>query len=223
METIIVHGEYTKDSENRIMQFREAAKARGWEVSSLDKNGRDLINLLTPSLFGQKRLLVIDDYRLIGKSEFSYLEKNKDKIEVTLVIFHKGIIPQSILKKFPNVKKIETYEPPKIIYKFLESVYPNNSQECLKLLHFLLEQDPVELVFYLLSMHFKDLYWVKCDPSTIPYVSWRVAKLESQAKKFSKLKLKKIISEMAKIDLEVKTSKKDLLYELDLMLVSQLE
>jgi len=223
METIVVHGEYTKDSYHRIKQFVESAKSRGWEVITLDKNDQQFSNYLTPSLFQKKRLLIVNDYKLITSEDFKYLGRNKDSIDLTLVVYHKGAIPQPMIKRLPNVKKIETFDPPKIIYKFLESVYPGNSLEYLKLLHFLLEQDQIELIFYLLSMHFKDLYWVKGDPSSVPYASWKVSKLESQARKFKDGQLEKIIGEMAKIDLMVKTSKKDLTHELDLMLVSQLE
>lgn len=223
METIVVHGEYTRDSYHRIKQFIESAKNRGWEVISLDKNGGPFSNYLASSLFDKKRLLIVNDYKLITSENLKYLGRNKENIDLTLVIYHKGIVPQPVLKKLPNVKKIETFEPPKIIYKFLESVYPGNSLEYLKLLHFLLEQDQIELIFYLLGMHFKDLYWVKSDPSSVPYASWKVSKLESQARKFEKGQLEKIIGEMARIDILVKTSKKDLTHELDLMLVSRLE
>ena len=48
-------------------------------------------------------------------------------------------------------------------------------------------------------------------------------KLKIQASKFGLEKLKQIISELADIDIEVKTSKADLLTSIDLLMVKQLK
>jgi hypothetical protein len=75
----------------------------------------------------------------------------------------------------------------------------------------------------MLARHLKDLYWVSIDPKTNQYPSWRLSKLKSQAEKFEGGKLTRIISDLSDIDILVKSSKADLLTELDLLMVKQLE
>jgi DNA polymerase III delta subunit len=143
--------------------------------------------------------------------------------EGNLVIYHEKKIPKSFISSIKKIKKEEEYELPKLLFKFLESLVPGNAERSLNLLHTVLENEPPEFVFAMLARHFKDLYWVKKDPSNIPYPSWRVSKLESQASKFSIKQLKSFISKLAKTDVEVKTGKNDLLRSLDLLVMSELE
>ena len=58
---------------------------------------------------------------------------------------------------------------------------------------------------------------------SIPYPSWRVGKLKSQASKFTIEQLKYLIEKLSEIDIKVKTSKADLTNELDLLIIKQLE
>jgi DNA polymerase III delta subunit len=223
MQTIVVQGEYTTLSYERIKVFIKEAKKRSWDVVRIDKDD-DVANFLMSSrLFEKQRLIVLEDYKNIDKNTLKFIGDHKDNEEITLVIYQKGLVPKSVLEKLPNLKKIETYNPPKLIFKFLESVYPKNAKNCLRFLQEAVRYDPVELIFHLLATHLRDLYWVKCDPSTIPYASWRVSRLETQAGKFEEESLKRLISALAKVDIEVKSSDKDLLVALDLLLASHLK
>lgn len=205
MKVIILHGDHFLKSYQRLQKFLETARKRNWEILN------DQIDL-TPSLFGQERLYVIRKYRLFGPKEI----KNLTKFPGTLVIYHEGIIPPTFIKSLPEPKKIEEFKLPKIIWGFLDS-------PSAQLLHKVIRQEPIEFVFTLLAKRFRDLYWVKTAPETIPYPAWQVAKLKKQALCFTQDKLKKIIEKLSEIDLKAKTSKADLLSSLDLLFLTKLE
>ena len=212
MKIIVLHGDDTEKSYERLMKFVESAKKRNWEILT-----NEFPN--TPSLFGSDRLIIYRDFRLLTTRDI----KNFDRFDGTLVIYHTGILPQTFLKLMPKDFKMEKFELPKILFTFLESFYPGNFNRSLKLLHDLTESSAIELTFFMLARHLKDLYWVSIDPATTAYLSLRLSKLKSQASKFGIDKLKQIISDLADIDIKVKTSKADLLTDLDLLMVKQLK
>jgi len=51
----------------------------------------------TPSLFGNDRLIIYRDYKLLGKNDI----KNFDKFDGTLVIYHNSTLPVTFLKSLP--------------------------------------------------------------------------------------------------------------------------
>jgi hypothetical protein len=212
MRIIVLHGDDTAKSYDRLSKFIETAKKRSWEIVTDEFPN-------TPSLFGTERLIIYRDYKLLTSKDI----KNFDRFEGTLVIYHPGDLPQTFIKQMPKDFKMEKFEMPRILFTFLESFYPGNSERSLKLLHDLIKTTAIELIFFMLARHLKDIYWVTIDPQTDQYPSWRLSKLKSQANKFTINNLQSIIGKLAEIDIAVKTSKADLLTELDLLIVKQLE
>ncbi len=212
MKIIVLHGDDTAKSYDRLMTFVAAAKKRGWEIITDEFPN-------TPSLFGTDRLIIYRDFSLLGKTDI----KNFDRFDGTLVVYHEGVLPQAFLKQMPQDFKMEKFELPKLLFTFLEAFYPGNSSRSLKLLHDLTESQAIELTFFMLARHLRDLYWLIVDIKGTQFPSWKASKLRAQAAKFGEEKLKQIISKLADIDIEVKTSKADLLTSLDLLIVKQLE
>lgn len=128
MKIIILHGEDINKSYQRLTRFIETAKSRDWEIIY------DQVTA-TPSLFGKQRLFIVKDYRV--------LPKNLNKLEGTLVIYHEGNLPAAIINKYED-EKVERFDLPKIIWKFLD-------RPSVKLLHEVLKKEPIELVFHLLA------------------------------------------------------------------------
>lgn len=212
MKIIVLHGDNSEASYERLIKFIDTAKKRNWEIVTDEFPN-------TPSLFGNERLIIYRDFSLLTKNDI----KNFDRFDGTLVIYHDGILPQTFLKLMPNDFKMEKFELPKILFTFLESFYSGNSTRTLKLLHNLIKAEAIELVFFMLARHLKELYLVSIDPKTSQYPSWKLSKLKFQAEKFKLEKLKQIIDLLADIDIAVKSSKADLLASLDLTIVKQLE
>lgn len=205
MKIIVLHGDYTTKLYQRLNKFIEIAKGRGWEILNEEISR-------TASLFNKERLTIIRKYNLIGKKDISHIVKTPG----TLVIYNEGVVPQTFLKELPRDAKIEEYKLPTLIWNFLDNI-------SLKGLHEVILNEPIEFVFSLLAKRFRDLYWVKIGEDNLPYQSWQISKLKKQSQNYSEDKLKEIIKKLSEIDIKVKTTKRDLISELDFMLVKYLE
>lgn len=205
MKIIILHGDNTPKLYARLSKFLEVARERNWEIIN------DEI-IPTASLFGKERLFVFRKYSLLTTSQI----KNLSRLDGTLIIYHEGTIAQAFLKSLPEPKNIEEFTLPKIIWNFLD-------KPTVKVFHELTKYEPVEFVFNLLAKQMRDLYWVKTDPKTLFYPSWRLTKLKNQATRYTTREVVRIINELADIDIKVKTSKADLVSSLDLLILTKLE
>lgn len=224
MKIFVLHGEDLGKSYSRLKKFIDTAKKRSWEVTYLDEtNNRLQDELSAASLFGGERFFIIRDVKKIGKPELKWLTDKAPNLDGNLVIYHEGDLPLSFIKALPKDVKIEAFILPKLIWNFLDGLYPGNASKSLVIFHRIIETDPPEMVFSLIAKLFRDLFWVMEDVSTLPYPTWRASKLKSQASKFSKEKLIKVINLMSEIDVKVKKGKADLVSSLDLLMVKHLE
>lgn len=211
MKIIVLHGEDTEKSYERLVKFVDSAKSRGWEIISDELPA-------TPSLFGVERLIVYRDYKLLTKADIKKFAKS----EGTLAIYHQGILPQIFLKSLSKDVRVEKFDLPKLLFVFLESIYPGNEKRCVKLLHDLTKNTAIELVFYMMTRHLRDLYWVLTDSDSMPIPSWRLSRLKSQANKFGVDRIKQMIRELSRIDIEIKTGVSDTTMSLDLFVIKNL-
>lgn len=205
MKIIVLHGDYTTRLYERLNKFIETAKERGWEIIN------DEISQ-TPSLFNKESLTIVRKYNLISKKDISHISK----VPGTLVVYNEGHIPQLFLKDLPKDTKVEEFKLPKIIWNFLDNI-------SIKLLHEVIKTEPIEFVFSVLAKRFRDLYWVQVSPETLSYQPWQISKLKKQSEKYTTREVIQIINKLAEIDIKVKTSKADLISELDLLLIKSLE
>jgi hypothetical protein len=212
MKIIVLHGDDSVKSFDRLTKFIDSAKNRGWEVVTDEFPN-------TPSLFGNDRLIIYRDYKLLRINDI----KNFDKFDGTLVIYHEGTLGQTFIKSLPKDTKIEEFKLPVILWNFLDGLIPGNSVKSVKQFHQIIERDAPEFIITLIAKLFRDLYWVKIDPSTLSYQGWRIQKLKSQSSKFTIDQLTYLIDKLSEIDIKVKTSKADLVSELDLLIIKQLE
>ncbi len=206
MKLIILHGDFTAKSYERLSKFISEAKKRGWEISDYDHE-----TVGNQSLFAGERFVVLRDYKTLNKKDISKLNNYPG----TLVIYNEGNIPQTFLKTLTN-PKIEEFKLPKIIWNFLDNF-------SIRLFHEVIKTEPVEFVFSLLAKRFRDLYWVQVSPETLLYQSWRISKLKKQASNYSTNQLSRLINKLAEIDIKVKTSKANLTSSLDFLFLTKLE
>lgn len=209
MKVIVLHGDDSEKSYARLGAFTKEAKKRDWEIVN-DKIEE------TPSLFGTEKLIIIRNLKLIGKKELKTIEK----IPGTLVIYSSKKIPATFLKTLSEnlpagrqVPKIELFELPFLLWKFLDDINLKTFQDVTK------TQAP-EMVFAMMTKRFRDLYWLKVGkPKMSP---WQLSKLKKQADKFEEAELKTIINKLAMIDVKSKTGGPDLKTLLDIFIVKRL-
>lgn len=211
MKIIVLHGDNILKSYERLTRFIQEAKKRSWEITEYN-----LDSVSNQSLFSSEKFYVLKDYKELNKKDI----KNIEKFNGNLIIYHEGNIPALFIKSLPKDIKIEKFELPKLIFKFVDSLYPSNANNCLKILHELSTNEPIELAFFWISLHLRNIYWTKIGKPSLP--EWRLNKLKSQANFFSINLLKDIIQDLSNIDISVKTSKNNLKDSLDLLIIKRL-
>src|SRR3990170_6012153 len=121
MKIIILHGDQTIDSYNRLQKFIEVAHSRDWEIHRLTGAGKGLPEaLVSDSLFKKEKLVVVEGINLLGKKDIEFLNKRFAGLDATLVIYHPGTISKTFIKNLPKITKIEEYKLPSLIWKFMD-------------------------------------------------------------------------------------------------------
>ncbi len=182
MNLIVLHGTDRRRLYERLTAFINEAKKRGWEV--VNDKVED-----TPSLFSLEKLIILRDYKKIGKKELNIL---KNRVG-TAVIYWEGKIPAAFLKNLAKNTKIEKYDLPFEIWKFLQNINLKSFNEIIK-------KEPLEYVFAMIFWKMKQKYLSGFDP-----------------------KYAQIISKLAEIDAKSKTGEADLETELDLLIAKELK
>jgi len=164
-------------------------------------------------------LIIYRDYKLLKINDI----KNFDKFEGTLVIYHDGQFPATFLSCYLKIQRSRKFKLPVILLEFPERINPRKFGQKCQTISSNIERDAPEFIITLIAKLFRDLYWVKTDPSTLPYQNWRIQKLKSQSLKFTIDQLKYLIDKLSEIDIKSQNFKADLVSELDLLIIKQLE
>ena len=225
MKIYLIHGEYNTKSYEKLKEYIAKAKEKNWKVINCsEETGFSLQETLSSTdLFDTKKVYILDNLSKLQKKDTDWINKNSKDLKGILLLYSSSKVKTTLINKFKNIDKKEEFSLPKNIFSFLESFYPTNSVVCINLLHQVLITEKIEFIFYFLSKHVRDLYWVKTSPSNISYPSWRVEKLEKQASRFTLPQLKDVINQLSEIDLKSKTSKSNLIDLLDFMIIRKLE
>lgn len=226
---IILHGENTVLSRQRLKEEIEAfeLKTKG-EVLKFEAQNLDFINFqqaLEPSsLISTDRLVVLEGLfggRKNSQKEkiLAYLKKNNPE---NLIIWESKKIDGRTLLSFKA--KVFKFDLPLVLFRFLDSLLPGNSKISLILFHQCLEQDPPELIFFLIARQIRMLILaVDLGKEGLPKIQdWQIGKLIHQGQKFGLKTLLSLYKELLKIDWQQKTGQTpfDLVSQLDLFLAS---
>lgn len=225
MKIYLIHGEYSTKSYEKLKEYISKAKEKNWKiVNILEKESYTIQESLSSTdLFDTKKIYILDNLTKLHKRDIDWININCEKLNGILILYSNTKLNTVLINKFKNISKKEEFSLPQNIFSFLESFYPGNSTVCLNILHKIIFKEKIEFIYFFLSKHVRDLYWVKISPSNIPYPSWRVEKLEKQASKFSLKQLKNVINSLSQIDIKSKTSNSNLNDLLDILILRKLE
>jgi len=223
MKIIVLHGDNIDSIYQRLGAFKNEAKRRSWEIRYIDFNFNIGEQLMSKSLFTEKVLYILGTPNRLSKKDINWINNNIESISGTLTIYSESLLNKTFLKNISNITKVEEHKIPVLIWKLLESIYPGNTRNCIKLLHLVFENTSPEFIFALISRHLRDLYWSNLEDNKLSLPSWRISKLRTQARKYPKGKLEIIINQLAKTDVKVKTGKDNIKDSLDFMFSTHLE
>ena len=222
MKTTIIHGDHFEKSYEYFANLVDGSRSKGFEIVTLSPKKNIREDLRASTLFADKRVFVLEDPKQLVKTDLEWLKKNLDGIEGYLLVYSKTDLGKTIIDKFGKAE-VKVFTLPKLIFKFLDSFYPRNSTACLKILHELVQNESVELVFAMLGRHLRDLYWTKIDSKSVLYPPWRVERLKSSSSKFANGQLERIIAKVAQADVAAKTGMSPLISSLDMIIIKELE
>jgi hypothetical protein len=204
----LLHGENQSASRARFQQLQDEATGT---VISLDLNspsGSDPLAVLqTTGLFAEKQFAAIEN-AISSKSVVKVAQYG-----LSDVVFweNKKLTPTQITsfgKVFPKATVLE-FKVDQVVFKFVESIRPNNKAEMLNLFRQYLKTDVPEIIFTMTVRQFRLLLLAatneKAGPEEWLKASWQKAKLASQAKAFSPELLRAKYQELSDIDFRSKT------------------
>lgn len=225
MKIVIIQGDHYENSRKRLNVVKKEMKRRGWEIRNIKAKDKTSVaeQFSKRNLFKQDTLFIIDEPLKLASKDFEWISGNQKGISGNLIIYHQGYLSSKILKNLPKPEKVEDYKLPKTIWSLLDSIYPGNAKNAVRLLHQTVINEPKEFVFSLIVGRIKELYWLSIDEKALNYPSWRINKLKSQLKKFSDNNLSNLVKKLSEIDIKAKTSKTDIVDALDLLIISKLE
>ena len=224
MKIILLHGDHEVKARDRLFKFIEVAKKRGWEVIKTSETEQDVTEVLTSQgLFTEEKLVVCDNIKEFTKKRTEWIEKKRKEIDSNLVIYHKAKLGKRAINKLPKPDKIEEFELPKEIWTFVDSLFPGNARNSLRLFQSVIEKEPPEFVFAVVAKQFRDMYWSKKDFAGMPYPGWRKGKIKSKANKFDEDRLLSMYEKLADIDIKTKTSKAEMKDELEFFIATELQ
>lgn len=208
----IIHGENQVASRKKLVELIEQAKKQSKEIININAEKIDRAKLesalLSESLFGHEKLLVIEGLYSLPKS------KKKDEFislissaSIEIILWDKKLLTKTDLKKLPT--ELENYEfkiTPKM-WSFLDnfSTNPKAKNAMIKLFKESVEGDGAEFVFLMIARQIRILIQIKENnpPKIAPFM---LGKLNKQAKEFSLNKLLDLHQKLYLIDQKQKQS-----------------
>ena len=179
--------------------------------------------LASQNLFREKNIFLLRSDQGLNAKEINWLKHNMSRLNLSLIIYKEGTLPAVAVSKLKALGKIEKYDLPKTIFKFLESFYPGNAVGCLKLLQEVKKSEPPLFILSLLARQLKLLYLCLENSDGLDLPAWRMMKLKRQAEEFSLAEIKSFICLLADLNVKSKTGNIALEDSLDLLILQKLK
>lgn len=219
---IILHGENTVASRNKLAQILSEAKTLGTEIIRLEAkkiSQGELESVLgAADLFGTKKLVVLEELHSLPRSK-----KKNELISLTasptdheIVLWEKRALTKTMAKQFPQAD-LQEFKMSNSLFSWLDSIgSPTSDEKKLTLLHEAIKKDSEYLCFIMLVRHIRLLLLAKTG-GKIKGPPFMVSKYSKQSRAFSEEKLLELHTKLVEIDEKAKTS------SLTLNLQSQLD
>ncbi|MBI5465135.1 hypothetical protein HY946_00820 [Candidatus Gottesmanbacteria bacterium] len=210
----ILHGDDIVKSRQELETIKK--QYPNAEIIFLDGRKLDLTSvkqaLESSSMFSRSRLVIIENFLASKKNKnqeeiLGYLAKEPSETE--LIFWESVSLTSPGLARLKGARVLE-FKPEAVLFKFLESIRPANTEETLVLLGRCIRGGPPEIIFYMLVRQFRLLLLVK-DGITSGVeeldrlADWQKQRLVRQAKCFDLKQLVDIYHQLLEIDSQQKT------------------
>jgi len=211
----LLHGEDQFQSRQNLYRILEKIKTDDTRLLKLSfpKIDPDQVDnfINTSSLFESKKTIFFQNlFSLPTKKLDSVINLINQNQALDILIWESKTITPGKLKKLKNPKNLH-FTVPKTIFKFLDSLKPQNNRYAVNLFRSTLKTEPPELINYFLKEHLRLLIMAreKNFSKINKFPSWRQSKLINQAKFFTPQALKNLYNQLVNIEYKQKTGKLD--------------
>ncbi len=230
---IILHGDNTAQSRNKLAQIIDAKKSENYHITRLEakKITPAIIEetIGSTSLFEDKKLIIIEELHSLprSKNKTNLIDQLSASQQLTansqeLVIWEKRSLTKTMLKKFPEAKVFE-FKTSNHLFKWLDLINgkKNSQTEMLKTFKQAIKSDGEFMCFTMLIRQIRLLITAK-DGGEIKGPPFVVKKIQNQSRSFSLDQLLKIHDQLLNIDTKQKTSttSQSLEQNIDLLLLT---
>lgn len=201
----IIHGDNSVESRKQLSFFIEGARKKGQEVIRID-GGTSLPEILTTvrslGLFSREKLVVVEDFfSTDGGGRGDGLKSKLAGVEGDVIFWEGGELSGKKLNDFSKITSdITNFEVSKEIFKFLDSLAPQNVRVSFPLLTSVLSAEPIEFLLYMIGRQIRLLLWAKLDPDSLILASWQKAKILNQGRLWSESQLRDFHSKLVQLD-----------------------
>lgn len=210
---IILHGEDIKKSYQRLCSITEDYKNKNVEVIIHDAVDLDITGLSqelnSSGLFGTTKLIVIKNLMSGKKSkEVNQIIKALQETQNdNIVLYEDKKVSVSIINKFSGAK-VEHFAISPIIFKFLDSLRPNNLKQILVSWNSIKDENTEpEFVFAMIVRQVKLMVQSKSTENYLKIAPYPARLIRQQATFFQHNQLLDLYHELHLIDQKIKTGK----------------
>lgn len=207
----ILHGENVNKSYQRLIEISDLQKSKGFEVVSLDSGDLDITTLRqemgSSGLFGSTKCFIFKNY--LGSNKSKVKDKITDLVKTIdtqeVIFWDDKNLSTTILKIFPQAK-VENFPISPVIFKFLDSLRPQNSKNILLSWKKITEEgtEP-EFAFAMLCRQFRLLIQAKAGSGHLKMAPYPARLITAQATYFTLDHLTDLYSMLYEIDIKIKT------------------
>ena len=208
---IIIHGENTIASRQKLVEIIDSAKNQKQEIIRQEAKNLDEATLEeflgSSDLFGTKKTIIIEGLHSLQTSK-----KKKLLIQMcsnselhNIVLWEKRTLTKTMLKQFGNAENYE-FKASKTLFAWLDLLGKKGVEtKKIQLLHEAIDKDGEYFCFIMLIRQFRLLIQAKTGEK-IGGAPFMIAKLNKQAQQFSLEELLATYKELLKMDYAQKTS-----------------
>jgi DNA polymerase III delta subunit len=219
---IILHGENTIQSRQRLFELIEQAKKNARQIIRLEARSLDLLALEAAlgnaSLFGEQKLVIIEELHSLPKSKrqaelIEYVAnfgKDSTPEEMTpIILWERRDLTATMLKKFTHSPQLQQqqFKLTSSLFRWLDSLQgkPTSFKTLLTLLRQVIDQDGEMMCLSMLGRQVRLLLQVQ-EGSVAGLPPFMIGKLKGQAASFTLPQLLRLHRKLLDLDIAQKTS-----------------
>jgi len=217
----IVCGEDSVSSRNYFSLLKKEYRQKEYEIKTLSAD-----QIISPKLLNEENLSLFTN-KVVYFTENLYLKKTKtindifNNKKITLFDWENGLSGRDIRLSKSIQVKIKEFKPSENIFKLLDSCFPDNRKNFLRILQLISDSTDNFFVFLMLIKHIRKLIIIKTGKKPSKLADWQIYKLKTQAASWKTENLINFYEALQRIDAMTKTSRNpySLLKSLDILSV----